>query len=351
MSEYKSMNDESRSKAHRVKKYIYGASKFKKSAKPEVKRTPLSPAKTKRNNRGFKKRRAARMSRKQLLDLLTVPNHMTSQYGDQILVAASSATAGVKAAYGHINNGLAAVGSCNPAFMKTIAYTITTAVQPDIMFEQTHFEVNHHLANQLSNPIQITGYLCESRHDQPVAASEYPLTRLGQGFASAGIDPTNPNSTNAAMAYADTDPFMSPEFCESWKIIKTKKVWVQPGKVAHFHIKDKKCHVIRPNRFLTMASGNTYNTSTSLLQQMQGEQFWLFKTENDYLGNLSTTKTTLQTIGYRVNILSDVRYTYKYVQDNQSTLTTVVVSGIATASGITDSMLGGYNIVAGQVSA
>lgn len=311
--------------------------RFKKSVKPKS-----APRKVVRRRSHRRLQRAAPSqgeARSQLLNILTVPNNYTGQIGDQVLVPISNSTLGVECAYMHVGSGtsIPPYTSQSPVIMKIIANIINSGVQQSIKFNQTNYKMNHHITNQGNNFLMCEAYLCESRYELSVADG-LPLNQLGQGFAAAGIDITHPTNANTGLNTTSLSPFQSPDFVQLYKIKKVIKKKIVPGGVANFSIHDKRSHVIRPNRWITFTAGQTYATAALDYYQAQKVQFWLFKFYADQLGNNSVTTTNLMMGSFRVNMLTEYEYEYKYIADSQPLTTNANAINLISATGTVNIM-------------
>lgn len=277
--------------------------------------------------------------RAKLLDVLTVPNVYSQQWGDQCVVPASSSTLGIQCNYFNMNQNSQPMGFNNPFIMQKIAGAITTAANQTIKFNLTDFRLTHSITNQSNVFIKIIGYLCELREDlSNEGTSNYPLYLLGQGFGNSGLDSTHPNIVNQGINRMDLSPFNSPDFCQAFKIVKVKTCKVVPGGVCHYSLKHSKPISVRPNRWLSFVSGSTYATAVLDYLNARKEQFWFFRVETDMLGNNSVTSTNLMDQTYRVNMLTNAHWEYKYIQDTQPVISAQPAINIAVAAGTTNIM-------------
>nr|WAE42190.1 MAG: capsid protein [Cressdnaviricota sp.] len=292
-----------------------------------------------------KKRGSSGLNRNKLLDILTVPNSYSLQIGDQCIANGSSSTAGVLCQYFHCNGSVGAankgynlpqstypVTSLCPGFMLKIASIINNNAQPDIKFFQTDFLIKHAISNACNFDITLKAWLCESRHDQINTGTQYPLNILGQGFASTGVNSVVTQYTNSGLQFPDLTPFNSPDFCEAYKIVKSVSRKIKGGDTVMFSIHDKRKHVVHPNRFCYMAATQTYLTCTQNIMEIQGGRFWLFRIESRHLGDEVGANTTLSSEGPKVNMLTDVQYQYKYIQDSNVNNFSANATNIATAN-------------------
>lgn len=306
-------------------------------------------------------KKGATLSRGKLLDILTVPNTLTRQVADACAMPTSNNTVGVLCNYFHEEgsnfpgNGLGYTAgascwpamSCSPSEMLVIGAAIDSAANPALKFFQTDFKMKHQISNCGNVDVMITGYLCESRHDQNNNAYNYPLNRLGNGFLNTGTG-TSSQYNNVGLNNPALSPFNAIDFIEEWKIIRTDRRRLKAGRTTEYNIRDMKKHVIHPNRFIQMNSTQGYASGTIQITISQGSRFWLFKVERGQITDDKLSAHDIEAWTTAVNMLSNFMYQYKYINDNNSDNLNLTEIGVV-AGVNTDAFMNAYTGIPGVV--
>nr|WAE42658.1 MAG: capsid protein [Cressdnaviricota sp.] len=278
-----------------------------------------------------------RQTAAKLQDAIAMPDYYIIECGDQIAGAAATNTVGVlpcnyfTANCNYYNTAPGTVkgapyGHNNPIAMMRIAYLISQGANNLIKFSIKDYYAIHRITNTSAIPTKVVGYLCEARHDIPeITGDLYALDILGNGFYNAasggGI-----GAANTGMLLQSNTPYMSNDFTNRFKIVKTKTKSLMGGMTCEYHLKHNSSFMVQSSRYIYMTAGQTFSTGTILLAFAQGEQFWLFKTYADALTNATSTAGQISISAGAVNLrmYTTFHWTYKYVQDY---LTQISVSG------------------------
>lgn len=299
--------------------------------KPAVARvTATAPKKAVRKRTARKKPNASAM-RKKLLDILTVPNSLSQQLGEQYICNPSSGSYGqgqIYAAPG-VSSTANVAGTLVPNILTQIAY-IVNPNQTNLKYELTEQIIDFELSSQSNAPALLIRYTCMAR-DRIVNTLSYdnPLNILGQGFSNSGINATSTDRTNSGLLKADLTPFQSPDFCQNFKILQTKRFTMMPGKPLHMSLTDKKVYVIHPNTLMNLSNGQTYSTGTLVYSYLKGTKFYVFQIQGVVSDN---NGTSIVTTAPKIDCLIKWRYTYKYINDNIVTINSVAEAGIITGT-------------------
>jgi hypothetical protein len=283
--------------------------------------------------RGSGKSKSFQMKVANAISPLTIANYETSE---TYTCAASDATIGAKCLYFAHQAGKP-VGSRDPVVMKGQAFIFDNTVMPDTEFIQRSFKMTHTITSMSNFTITLKAYKLKARRDLPnfTKYSDGVIADLGRGFASAGIDPTNPSTSNSGLIQKESSPFQARSFLQDYKIIQSKTLKLYPGKSVKFYNNDKYPRKISPNQFLSFASGNTYNTSSLLILDQSGETYWMFRIHADQLALNLGGGGTQADIGARVTLNTIFSYSFQNPQQNRPTVlyNNITAGSIAAPSG------------------
>lgn len=266
--------------------------------------------------------------RRELLKLLTAPQFYNSKVADQIDLLPSDTTVGFRRtvfAFAHATVGglpnSNPSGAQDPFQLRQMAAKVSADTYPAIKFTVAKYRVRHLLHNQGTTTIHIKAHLCEARHDLPNLAPYNTLAIqdiIGQGFAENQYDKSKPNSTNVALQDPSISLFQSKKFTEAFKVVKTQSVSILPSKQAVFTDTYGTFNV-SPNRWMQFsATKDTYATGDLLLHWLQGERFWLFEARMSDIINLSATPATITQPSGKINMVTELAWTFQFTEDEQS---------------------------------
>lgn len=205
------------------------------------------------------------------------------------------------------------------------------------------------LRNQCTEPVKITAYYIKPRFNVKLiptsGANLYYF--LGVGFANNGLDPANANPSNAYMINNKFTPFDSFDFCKNFKIYKTKKLSIDPGRMAYQEIKGQILY--RPADFVQLlGTANptqrwnlgpyTYDVNRLTrfcLFQLEGQPAGFGSAQANYSKNIQMTTPTVimdTKFNYRVNLVQHVPTVHSNIENlgiapNGSTAPAIVVEG------------------------
>lgn len=258
--------------------------------------------------------------------------------GNTVTLVGSNATTGITSTYFSYNTS-DPLGAQDPFYLRVIANTIVAgAAQKNLKFNITKFMAITRINNLSNVSVNLTGYKLRVRRDLPNAGiysntTNVLLSILGRGYANVGIDSTAPTASNAGLRDSSLTIFQSPLFCECFKVVRTKRVTIPVSGHTSFMVKSK-AFTVRPDQFVDMASTQTYLTGAVLVTYRRGETFWLFRAVSDI-----TDQTGVANPGSKLMLLTNFRWTYKYMQDTTPVVTQGAVTGIVSDAGTSSTVL------------
>jgi len=154
------------------------------------------------------------------------------------------------------------------------------------------------LVNMNNAPCELTVYKCRVRNDIPYLNNYHdPVWLAGVGFALAGIDGGQPNSSNTALADSAFNIMQSLTFTQNFKILKTMHHTLQPGVPKKYLLTKKKTVVYNPSRIKTWGANVTWENALRIIAQPKGCVFYLFKAE----GSLGVSTSSATAPSYSAN--------------------------------------------------
>lgn len=272
-------------------------------------------------------RKTESMAREKILDLLVPSNNQSYQCGNVFQCAAASTDGASGLWFATVNNTLSIYNTLNCGqHLKDIAFALNTAAMANVLYTLKSSRCRYILQSQDTGNINLEAYLIKVRRDIPNSQDDIRDT-IGRGFATNGHDVTDPNKNNAYMTQINTGLFQSQDFCLDYKVLKTRRTILKPGQQKSFNIVNNFSREIRPNRFIQMTSGQTFNTGTLLFSRFRGDRFYLFRiygqlaVDSAIVGNSTFTAP-------KINMLSQFQYEYKWIQDNIANINAYQASGL-----------------------
>jgi len=140
-----------------------------------------------------------------------------------------------------------------------------------------NWRVMHELYNPANTDITVVAYYCQARRDLPFSGGNMcsPLEVYGRGLASQGLQGATPTSSNAYLLDANVTPFMSTNFCELYKVIKTKRFQLGGGHRRKLYLSHKKPMHWNMARFQYGTTGQTPATYGLTVGMRQWSKFLL----------------------------------------------------------------------------
>nr|WAE42755.1 MAG: capsid protein [Cressdnaviricota sp.] len=301
-----------------------------------VRRGRRRPIRNRRFRRRFG-RRGGRMNRRKALRLLSMTqpiDRILYQAATQVTAPASTTGQGIQkvfflppaqnksnsqvtSGYGtkYVDSFLLAFSNINGSNTGNLALRL--------MHKATF--ISHTMANMSNGYAYLTSYRCIARKD--IAYFDAPLTNLKDGW-TAGNQSGAPAVTAAPLTFT---PFMSPTFCEQYKIGRKRTIKMLPGQIINFSLKYKK--VFQVNLPLLV---EPTDQSTSVLTAgqkwlfLKGNVFYLFSLHGALM-NDSTTSTDICTSAPLLNISTRFSMEYQYVVTDTSTFYNYGATGFTAA--------------------
>lgn len=308
-----------------------------------------------RRGRRFSRKRLSRFRRgrkknsfkKAVISAITPLDTYSRQRGDVWVTGSSNTTTGMVCNYFTINSE-DPYGPDDPVgILCPIAAHIVTRAGLSLPYSIQYVYRKGTLCTKVTNAsnrvVSIVAYKVMARRDIPNVApynsgADSILTILGRGFADAGIDTTNRGATNNGLNRIELTPYESPFFCQNFKILKTRKNILYPGRQAAYKITVRKPFVVRPDKYIDRSlTTSTYANGTFVVFYKRGEMFWLFKVTSSTIGNIASDSLNVNQAPLRLNTLTYLNVDYQYINNAAPDIVTSGPYNIA--SGATSSTL------------
>lgn len=291
----------------------YGKGKLRYARRGKSVRRPVRKSRVRRRNAG--------LTRKKLLNMLTVPNYWSAQSAFQIKVPVPGAT-GKTVSY-----------NTNAYSMPRITdlVEIATAIEPNptstnLKLTFTQLLLRYEYSNMDITSTYLTAYFCRARRDVPDTLNYFsPVQIMEDGWA----DNNYSVGSRGVLGFDELnlDPFKSFKFCHYFNIYKVKKLKLQGGESGKLAVKCKS-RVLNMADAFTKSGGDqaTWSAYSKLWSHVKGSKFILFRVEGE-IGNQETTKTNITATAPRVNFITSYNYTYKRISESRSDLIVGPVAG------------------------
>lgn len=234
--------------------------------------------------------------------------------------------------FAHLLDIAVAISGAGP--VTSIQYTLSSAKAFDV------------LTNMTTYPVYVKSFYCRPRADIPSSdgvtptLNQNPFYIVGQGFFLTNNGNT-PDSANTKIFDKDWDLFMSPTFCEMFKILRVVKGWVAPG-ARRLCTSVSKPRTVKPAKYVepTIATPNWANAPRPYAY-VKEERFWLHQFSSG-IGHATAGTTGVAVAPAAMQIESHYRYTYEYITDNRVVTQQSVVGLVADST--TKGIVGPYTV-------
>lgn len=266
------------------------------------------------------------ISRKKLLNILTVPNFYNAQEAWQLQVPATT-NAGKGVQYGCVAYSIPTVPHIQA--IATLINPSPSHTNMKVYF--TNMFLRYEYSNMSLASCYLTAYFCRSRRDVPDTLNYYnPIVIMQDGWADRGFD-----STGRGVLGDDElnlDPYKSFKFCHYFKIYKVKKLKLQGGESGKLAVKCRS-RILNMSDLFTKSGADqaTWANYSRLFAHVKGSKFILFRAEGE-VTNLENTKTAVTATAPRVNFITSFNYTYKRISESISDLNVGPATGFTAGS-------------------
>lgn len=243
--------------------------------------------------RSYGRRRGSQSKRAAIMDILQQPNNW-SYTNIARYTSGGATTTDVPDTLSQLNSAnrdgvsatvLGAAGTYPTHHLLAMAYICNSARgNLNDQFVVTGYSYVVKFTSASNAPIKLRLYTCLNREFQH--HTHTPLEVYQQGMVEKGVN--NPES-----GYYK-NPFMSPEFCRTFKILKSKTHVIAPGKTVTKVMKSNRRRIFRPAKFINPAD-QTYNYQDAGVISLwaKNHRFYVFQLEGQVVepeaasGNIS----------------------------------------------------------------
>lgn len=286
---------------------------------------------TRKSKRGRRKKRAGlKLTRKKLLNILTVPNWWVQEVGDVVTVSLTSAATGAGVRYytptGPLNQGFVAGANRLTTWDLPMLFQIAGSLfgvgtpATNLKIHIPRVTLRYTLLNGSNGYVNVSAYICKFRTDIPNRA---PLNNivdlLDSGFRSSG--------DGLGILEDEYTPFQSTLFTELVHIQRVRKFRMEAGKQVTFHLKER-YRMFQLSKYINTGVA-TWTTIDPEYTFVKGTRFILFK----FTGSLATNVTggALTFTSPKILVQAISRIQYKYIDDRHISLNAPDPIGIASA--------------------
>jgi hypothetical protein len=245
----------------------------------------------------------------------------------------------------------------NPGWLQGIAQQIATSnnlVSAGVGVNEFRFLVTSNILkcsinNISTGPAVVKLYWLEARQDIPafgtnassskdvVAPSSALLDAyVQQGFAVGALT-TSPSAT-AFTASTALSPFQAPAFLSMFKVLRTKKVRIHPGRAYNYTLKSSADKLIHFARVIGFQGANRVTPASSIrsLSYMRGDRMVMYSLEGVAADQTGSANTNIGFTSPVVNLSIDRRTCYKYTFDLTNFTSSAPPTGFTNFSGTLD---------------
>jgi len=289
---------------------------------------------TRRKTRRFKKkgRKTGGLTRRRILNLITVPNWWVQEIGDNIVITTASSTIGAGTTYftstGPINGGGVAMAHHMTTYDLTTLFRVagqiqaTGTVAQNIKYFVPKVVLRYRLINHSNGYVNCTAYYCMFRTDIPAEEGYQDLVdqMLREGFTQAGA----PNG----QFQDELTPFQATGFVELVKIQRVRKFKIEAGQQWSISLKESRMRQFNLAKYFVSNSTEIWENVVPDYEFCRGSRFILFKFTGQPATNITGggfTFTSPRVLCHTIH-----RLQYKTIFDDRVNVTTTPAIGIAT---------------------
>lgn len=291
-----------------------------------------------RNTRGKKRRftkkgrKTGGLTRRRILNLITVPNWWVQEIGDNIVITTASGTIGAGTTYftstGPLNGGAVAGAHHMTTYDLPTMFRIAGEIQgaatiaQNIKFFVPKVVLRYRLINHSNGYVNCTAYYCMFRTDITNEEGSQNIVDgiLREGFTQSGA----PNG----QFQDELTPFQAVGFVELVKIQRVRKFKIEAGQQWSISLKESRIRTMNLAKYFVSNSTEVWAGVVPDYEFCRGSRFILFKFTGQPATNITGGGFTFT--APRILIHTIHRVQYKTILDDRVNVHTTDAIGIAT---------------------